>query len=824
MKQKREGENDRLMEDDKASDGKSAGKEAIRKISRGRLWLFRIVSLTIFPLLFFLIVEAGLRIFNFGYPTSFTVPCEVKGEKAYCNNDKYTWQFFPPELARTPIPFAIPEKKPPRTYRIFILGASAAQGDPMPSFGFSRILQIMLKDRYPEVSFEVVNTAVTAVNSHVVLDIARDLSGHQPDMFIVYLGNNEVVGPYGAGTVFTPLSPNLGTIRAGIFFKSTRVGQLIRKMMKSTSKERKLPKEWKGMEMFLGQQIRADAPGLSKVYGHFRRNLEDITRLARKAGINTVICTVGSNLKDSPPFASLHRRDLSDGEKEKWENIYRTGIELEMKGEYARAIERYLEAAGIDDQFADLHYRLGRSYWLLGDFEEAKKRYVLTRDLDTLRFRPDSKVNEVIRKVSEKRTGEGIYLVDSLGFFEEKSPHATPGKELFFEHVHLNIRGNYLLAKSVFDQVSEILDVHVGEVERTGLLSETECSQRLAFTSYDVFRVTEELVRRLQKAPFTNQLYHDEKIKRLQQNLETLRFYTTPKALEEQARQYLGAIEKNPEDPWLRFNYAMLLEEFRKFGGMAEELKIFIRHLPLHVPAYEKLAKALISQGKYGEAIAWCEAALKMKPDFVPVRLHMAYAFAKAGKLDESITQYREIMHLDPDMSPDIYNEIGRILLYQGKLLEAAETYREAIAFNEKSPAMKPIPDVNFNFGYVLKKAGKVGEANEQFLQAAEGYRKQLEVNPKDGETHAVLARTLLEVGDFEGATEHYRRAIDLSPTDPANHFNLIKTLKVQGNIEAAIAASREAIKIMSDNHQGEAVEAFQKELESLISRREQQR
>jgi len=41
------------------------------------------------------------------------------------------------------------------------------------------------------------------------LEIAKDCAHHQADLFILYLGNNEVVGPYGAGTVFTPLSSNL---------------------------------------------------------------------------------------------------------------------------------------------------------------------------------------------------------------------------------------------------------------------------------------------------------------------------------------------------------------------------------------------------------------------------------------------------------------------------------------------------------------------------------------------------------------------------------------------------------------------------------------
>jgi hypothetical protein len=54
----------------------------------------------------------------------------------------------------------------------------------------------------------VVNAAVTAINSHVVRPIVHDLTRREADLFIVYTGNNEVVGPFGAGTVFSPLSSN----------------------------------------------------------------------------------------------------------------------------------------------------------------------------------------------------------------------------------------------------------------------------------------------------------------------------------------------------------------------------------------------------------------------------------------------------------------------------------------------------------------------------------------------------------------------------------------------------------------------------------------
>ena len=134
---------------------------------------------------------------------------------------------FGPEQARLPYPFSFSQTKPSDTIRIFALGESAAKGDPDPQFGISRMLQTMLTLRHPAVRFEVVNTAMTAINSHVILPIARDLTAAQGDVWVIYMGNNEVVGPFGAGTVFGPQSPPLPLIRSALALKATRTGELL---------------------------------------------------------------------------------------------------------------------------------------------------------------------------------------------------------------------------------------------------------------------------------------------------------------------------------------------------------------------------------------------------------------------------------------------------------------------------------------------------------------------------------------------------------------------------------------------------------------------
>src|SRR5208337_2780763 len=276
----------------------------IEKPVRGwRFWAPRIATSVLVPLLLLGIAEGALRLFGVGFPTDLTVPCTVQGRASFCYNLFFPAPFFPPGMIKTPQAYAIPAEKPQGTYRIFVLGESAAMGDPDPAYGFSRYLEVMLRERFPAMKFEVVNTGSVAINSHVLLPIAKGLANERPDLFILYSGNNEVVGPYGPGTALTSSGMSLPVIRSSIFLRSTRLGQLLTKL--GTQK-----REWGGMEMFLDRQVAARSPLMQHVYKNFESNLRDTIAIARNSGARVIVATIATNLKDCAPFASLHRDGL----------------------------------------------------------------------------------------------------------------------------------------------------------------------------------------------------------------------------------------------------------------------------------------------------------------------------------------------------------------------------------------------------------------------------------------------------------------------------------------------------------------------------------
>jgi tetratricopeptide (TPR) repeat protein len=782
-----------------------------------RFWLFWLITVIGFPALLLGILEAALRFIDVGHSTDFTIETVVDGVTTRRDNVDFARQFFPAEIAREPLVFSFPLEKPEGTYRIFILGASAAQGDPEPTFGFSRILERMLKHGYPNVDFEVINTAVTAVNSHVVRLIAREVAGFQGDLFVFYLGNNEVVGPYGAGTVFAPIFPSLHFIRFSIFLRSSRIGQGLAQVLDLLRPEAEGKREWKGMEMFLDQQVRRDAPEMASVYNHFRANLESSLDAVRRAGGKSVVSTVAGNLRDSPPFASQHPRRFEKSDATRWNEIFQRGTQALEAGRYDEAIERFLAADALDGSYADLQFLLGRVYYATGNSREAQRRFKLARDLDTLRFRADQGINEIIRDVAADRAAEGIYLVDAEREFESISVDGIPGNDFFYEHVHFNFAGNYALAKSIYQQVKEILPAGIrgdrGFV--SGVPPVEELERALAFTGFDRHRVSEEVLKRLARPPFSNQLDHDLRMEDARRSERASRRFATPDAFAESVREYEAALQMHPADPWLHYNFAELLYSARDFQRAENHLSVFLRSLPHHRVAQERRLASLIQLGRLAEAVQQSREVLRIAPDFHAARYTLATALSRMGEADEAIAVYRELLRLDPERASDLYNELGRLYVASAQYDAAIEAFRAAIQ-STRDTGQAGRADLNFNLGVSLKRAGRTKEAAVALSSAISGYREKIARNPDSSPLQISLGSAYVEMGEFEKAAGSFRLAIAADPGNVQAHLNLARSLEAQGRLDDSMGALKAGIDELRRLGRTESALALQRHQQTL--------
>jgi tetratricopeptide (TPR) repeat protein len=758
------------------------------------------------PLFVLALLELVLRVAGYGYPTHFLLSDRLNGQKVFRDNQQFGWRFFPPAIARTTRPVVISPVKPPQTCRIFVFGESAAFGDPSPAFGLPRMLEVLLRNRYPGVHFEVVNAAMTAINSNVILPIARDCAHGDGDVWVLYMGNNEVVGPYGGGTVFGPQVPSLASIRASIWFKSTRTGQLLASLREALTKKESGQPSNVSLELFLNQKIRHDDARMEKVYTNFARNLADILETGKHAGVKVVVSTVAVNLKDCAPFASLHRPDLTDGQKAEWERFYQAAVDAEQAGKSSEAMEAYSQAARIDNQWADLQFRQGRLLWNANEFADSLQHFTLARDYDALRFRADTRINEIVRRSCANRLNKGIAFVDGDALLAQHSPHGIPGGELFYEHVHLNFTGNYWVARGIAEQITDVLKPAVlkGQAPAgSDWISEDECAAQVALNEWDRSQTLEIVRQRLEGPPFTLQLNHDEQSANVQKQLAECRSVLSAQTIADCVHRCEQALALNPNDWALHQKLAQVLQSSPDKAARAiEEWRRVIALVPHYPEAHQGLGVLLARAGQTAEAAAELRLALKLNKYYPNALNALGKVLAAQNRLPEAVENYEKALQLKPHF-PDALVNLGEALEQLGKKAEAKAHFEEALRLAPGNT------EAIVRLGLLLDEKGEVSAAITRYGEILRGA-------PENTAAHYNLGRCLVFLGRSGEAREQYAEALRLQPDFADAHCELGIELAKSGKEAEAMAHFREAVRLKPDSG------SFHKSLGVALARQRQ--
>jgi tetratricopeptide (TPR) repeat protein len=705
--------------------------------------LFILLAVIVLPLLLIGLAELGLRVAGYGYSTSFFKPLRIGDEDYLVDNDKFGWRFFPPEISRSPTPMRLLAHKPPGTYRIFLLGESAALGDPEPAFGMGRYLQTLLQDRYPQTRFEVVPAAMTAINSHAVLPIARECARHEGDLWIIYMGNNEMIGPFGAITVFGTQSPPLWYVRFNLALQRTRVGQLLSNLgRKWVSRGGQHGPSWGGMQMFLKNQIAPGDRRKNRVYAAFQRNLEDILRAGRGAGVPIVLSTVAVNLKDCAPFGSLSKPNAAADQAADFEKLKQDVEHLQEQGDFSAAVAKCEQAAQYDSQYAELQFRWGQCLLNLTNAAAAKPHFQGACDDDALPFRSDSRINSLIRETASRFAGRDLLFYDAVASVAANSPTGIPGDETFYEHVHFHFDGNFRIARDLADKVAALLPAQMTQAGTHSWADQETCERDLGLTDWNRRDVFENMRRRLLHPPFTGQAANSQKARVWDARIKQLQLSLNPTNAALARTVYLQAIARAPQDFRLHMNYAAFLEATRDLSAAVTEWKQVETLLPHHYLAAYQTGRLLAEMNQNEEARQWLSRALIARPDLsegwyelgkvqvtsgqfqaalgsfgrarqlVPgeprYQLEIAKALIKLLRRDEAIAQLEQTMRVAPEFW-EAHSLLGEELAFANRIPEARRQFEEAIK-------LKPnLAIAHFNLGVALVRQGHLADAKREF-------------------------------------------------------------------------------------------------------------
>jgi tetratricopeptide (TPR) repeat protein len=744
-----------------ASSGTDAeGKPQRRKPSRRRRWAFRIIAVTLIPLCALLLLEWGLALGGYGINTALFIKVDSDGD-TYTTNPAFMDLFYDAGDVKRPmpIPCQLPARKSANTYRIFVMGGSAPMGHPERAFSFARILRVMLEETYGSAQadgpkFEVINLAMSGINSHVVRQIAKQCSQYEPDAVVVYMGNNEVIGLFGAGNEAGGFTSNLTSIHARTFLRSTRIGQLLNQTarnLRSADQGPPLRRDW---DLFLAHAVTAADPRLERVYASYRSNLDDIRRAVLDAGADLLLCTVPANLKNFAPLASKHRAGMTAAQMATWQGLYDRGVALEAAGKYAEAIEQYHAAGVVDDQFADLHFRLGRCYLATRGHDKARLSFSEARDQDTLRFRADSRINSIIAEVAQVQPNQRVKLVDVVETFAQRSEAADriTGDEFLYEHVHLNFNGNYVIARALFERLATILPPEISSraAATAQAPSQQHCAERLGLTNWQRVNLYAGITDMLMAVPYDRRLNVGEDQRRRRGILEGMRqrlgaFGPAPS----DAALLQRAIALSPQDLLLREKLGTLLEKLGDPAGAEEQWRWLVQRVPGEAEWHSSLGAALTSQERY----------------------------------DEAQEEFRRTLELSPNYAPAA-NSWGAVLFIQGRTDEAIQRYLSALEMNAN------IPSTHINLGIAFASQGKLDEAVKYFTSG-------LEIDPTSFLGHGNLATALARQGKYDEAALHYGAALMAQPNDAQLNYQMGEVLRLAGHFDDALVHFRRAVDIM---------------------------
>lgn len=755
--------------------------------SRRKWWGFRLVAMAGIPLMILGLAELTLRLAGFGYPTAFMLPGEREGQKVLVQNNQFGWRFFGPAMARMPEPFCLPAAKNPEAVRIIVFGESAALGDPQPAFGLPRMLQALLELRHPGRRFEVVNAGIVAIDSNVILPLARDCARANADVWVVYMGNNEVVGPFGAGTVFGRQCPPRPVIRADLALKSTRLGELLDLIQAKIKKPPTGKSEWGGMEMFLNQEVRADDPRMAAVYQHFSENLADIVRAGRQSGAGVVVSTVAVNMRDCAPFASEHQPVLTRTDEAKWNQFYQNGVAAQANGKMDEAARYYGDAARLDDRYAELRFRQGCCALALGDAPTAQRQFAAARDLDTLRFRCDSQINDLIRRGVADEADSRVVLADAERSLAEHSQDGLPGNDLFYEHVHLTFHGNYLLALALAPHIEGLLPPGLAgkaSPERSWP-SETDCARRLAWSDWDRQKALTDIYSRLLGAPFTRLANHDELVHGYQTALEQLAPASGPAGVSQAKAVCESALATAPDDPLLRAQLAELDQLAGDLAAAEINERQAVQWLPGNSEDWSQLGVILAKQKKYEEAAAAFRHAVQLNPEDVWAMQNVAQSLKGLGRRPEAIREYRHALAVKPRFGL-AWLGLGQMLEENGDKAGAEACYQKAV----QNPIHRPAE---------LATLAHFCEAHGWRETAATNYAEALALNPLDPQLYLEAGKNLVALGRPAQAEPDFCEAAKLAPDSVEGHFFYGMALGRAGKPAEAARQFREAVRLMPD-------------------------
>jgi len=172
-----------------------------------------------------------------------------------------------------------------------------------------------------------------------------------------------------------------------------------------------------------------------------------------------------------------------------------------------------------------------------------------------------------------------------------------------------------------------------------------------------------------------------------------------------------------------------------------DPLRDQLRKLDMRAAAHLERGVQLEQVGRLKDAVAETEEALRLNPELVKAHINLLILYGRMGNREKAEEHFQAAIKLNPTQFPDAYYNYGVLLIMEGKLDEAEQAFRKALAISPSYAA------AHNDLGNVLERQGKLAEAAAEYGKAIEG-------DPSFRRGHFNLGRLLINQHKYAEAIE----------------------------------------------------------------------
>lgn len=548
------------------------------------------------------------------------------------------------------------------TTRIFIIGSSAAYGWPYnETYGFSGYLRRALDDAAPG-KFEIINAAGISFGTHRELDVLKDIVLFDPDLVIIFCGNNEYV----ERNVLTSIPDSrkiAGEMRSLLgksnIYRAVRLG--VRKIAPGVFRRqaqtdltdiRSDPFVRRGT---LGRSPEVD----NSVLGNYRANTLAMKKMLVANGIKGIFCTVPTNLAGWQPYAfppkfykvSQARRWAEIEKEVAGLNTYNIKGDQESLRRTATLIEEALQIAPDDP---GSRYILGQVHLALQAYPLAYRELLKAKDLDARPIRALSSFNDTVRSLAEE--SRGIFVADIENMVAEVILSGL-SEGIFLDYCHFTLEGNKFVAISLLPELQRASGLELPIIRLDNFIH----SDQQSFADDLMLRTMDQYARGMTyynngtfdkaRDAFENMLQNipagDSRLASpIMGNLGYS--YKALGDMVQYRRLFKKALETDPDNPMALREMGNILLDEKQFDKAYDLFQRMVRKNPYAPEAFEGMGEIARQRGEAEQAIVYYNDAIKMGGDNLVVRRGMGNAYLALGKNDAAISAWRSGLEFDP--------------------------------------------------------------------------------------------------------------------------------------------------------------------------------